>query len=144
MEIAYGLVAAGPRRQIRIGGRDVMIRSPRDAGPHGIGMVHQHFTSVPAHDGGGEHRAGERAGWYRAASGPSRVLDGSWAGPGSQVRRVEGLSVSLKQRLEIVKALEAGARILLLDEPTAVLAPAEVEELLRSCGISRTKVVRSC
>jgi simple sugar transport system ATP-binding protein len=43
---------------------------------------------------------------------------------------VDGLSVSLRQRLEIVKALEAGARILLLDEPTAVLAPAEVEELL--------------
>jgi ABC-type uncharacterized transport system ATPase subunit len=128
MEIAYGMIPADSG-EIRIGGETVMIRSPRDSRAHGIGMVHQHFTSVPALTVAeniqlASGRAGPRA------SGPSRVLEVLWHGldPGA---RVEGLSVSLKQRLEIVKALSTGARILLLDEPTAVLAPPEVEELLR-------------
>jgi len=128
MEIAYGMIPADSG-EIRVSGETVMVRSPRDSRAHGIGMVHQHFTSVPALTVAeniqlASGRAGTRA------SGPSRVLDVLWQGldPGA---RVEGLSVSLKQRLEIVKALSTGARILLLDEPTAVLAPPEVAELLR-------------
>ena len=128
MEVAYGTIPADSG-EIRITGETVIAPSPRDSRARGIGMVHQHFTSVPALTVEenillAAGRAGARAG------SPSRVLDILWQGldPGALV---EGLSVSLKQRLEIVKALSTGAGILLLDEPTAVLAPPEVEELLR-------------
>jgi simple sugar transport system ATP-binding protein len=128
MEIAYGRVAADAGGTIRVSGREVAIRSPRDARMHGIGMVHQHFTSVGAMTvaenialSGGRRGGGAVAG--------ASVLSRLWAGLDRNAR-VDSLSVSLRQRLEIVKALEAGARVLLLDEPTAVLAPAEVDELL--------------
>jgi simple sugar transport system ATP-binding protein len=129
MEIAYGMIPADGG-EIRIGGEAVIVRSPRDSRAHGVGMVHQHFTSVPALTVAENIQlAGGRAG--APGGGPSRVLDILWQGLDPSAP-VEGLSVSLKQRLEIVKALSTGARILLLDEPTAVLAPPEVEELLRT------------
>jgi general nucleoside transport system ATP-binding protein len=106
--------------------------SPRAARRLGIGMVHQHFTSVPAFTVA--ENVALSAGW---PVGPAelrrRVRETSErAGlPLDPDARVEGLSVALRQRLEIVKALAADAGILLLDEPTAVLAPGEVEDLLR-------------
>jgi simple sugar transport system ATP-binding protein len=131
MLIAYGLVRPD-RGEIRVGGVSRVIASPRLARQLGIGMVHQHFTSVPA-----------------LTVGENVALAAGWpVSPGALARRVravsEGLglpldpdaitatlSVGLKQRLEIVKALATDTRILLLDEPTAVLPPAEVAELLR-------------
>jgi len=128
MHIAFGMLSPEPGGVIRVGGRDIPVRSPKDARALGIGMVHQHFTSV------GAMTVGEN---IALATGR---LGGRVGAPGAVLSRlreglddgdiVETLSVSLRQRLEIVKALEAGARILLLDEPTAVLAPAEIEELL--------------
>ena len=128
MHIAFGLLAPEPGGLIRVAGREVAVRSPRDARALGIGMVHQHFTSVGAMTVGenialATGRLGKRAG--TSGTVLSRLREGL-----NDRDLVETLSVSLRQRLEIVKALEAGARILLLDEPTAVLAPAEVQELL--------------
>ena len=95
-------------------------------------MVHQHFTSVPAFSVA--ENVALAAGWpVTPAALRRRVRDlcdrvGLPLDPDERAGR---LSVGLKQRLEIVKALAADARILLLDEPTAVLAPAEVEEFLQ-------------
>ncbi|HEV8600066.1 MAG TPA: ATP-binding cassette domain-containing protein [Gemmatimonadales bacterium] len=108
--------------QIRVHGREVVLRSPRDARAHGIGMVHQHFTSI---------------GTLTVAENIALAVGRRGCRPDSGLLErmdlhapVESLSVGLRQRLEIVKALFTGAKILLLDEPSAALAPGEVAELL--------------
>ncbi len=131
MQIAAGLLRPDSG-EVRAGGIARPALSPRAAGRLGIGMVHQHFTSVPAFTVA--ENVALAAGWP-VAPGPlrERVRElGDRVGlPLDPDARVERLSVGLRQRLEIVKALAADARILLLDEPTAVLAPAEVEDLLQ-------------
>jgi simple sugar transport system ATP-binding protein len=95
-------------------------------------MVHQHFTSVPALTVA--ENVALTAGW-RVVPGEmrerTRNLSERMGLPLDPDQRAGRLSVSLKQRLEVVKALASNARILLLDEPTAVLAPPEAEELLQ-------------
>jgi simple sugar transport system ATP-binding protein len=126
MHVAYGMIAPD-RGEIRVRGQGVVIDSPRDARRLGLGMVHQHFTSVAALTvGENVVLAGGRPGEGR---GTGAVLQRLWDGLDLEAR-VESLSVSLRQRLEILKALATGATTLLLDEPTGVLAPPEVDELL--------------
>ncbi len=130
MHIAAGLVRPDSG-VVRIGGIVRPALSPRLTRRLGIGMVHQHFTSVPAFTVA--ENVALAAGW---SVEPARLrlrvkeLCEKVGLPLDPDARVERLSVGLRQRLEIVKALAADASILLLDEPTAVLAPAEVDELL--------------
>jgi simple sugar transport system ATP-binding protein len=136
MHIAYGMLAADSG-EIRIDGTPVSSRSPRDARRLGLGMVHQHFTLVEAMTVRENiqlvKREGRREKGEATASSASTSRFSLLASPSLPPDAlVETLSVSQKQRLEITKALATGARILLLDEPTAVLAPPEIEELLRA------------
>jgi ABC-type uncharacterized transport system ATPase subunit len=131
--ILYGYLSADAG-EIRIDGRAVAIRSPRDAMAAGIGMVHQHFMLVDSmtvlenlllgQERGltlAHGEAAARASLARFARNHDATLD-----PDAVVGT---LPVGLKQRVEILKALHRGAEILILDEPTAVLTPIEVRAL---------------
>jgi simple sugar transport system ATP-binding protein len=131
MLVAYGLIRPDAG-EIRVYGVPATIPSPRAARRLGIGMVHQHFTSVPALTVA--ENVALAAGWPVSPGtlGPRvRELSERVGLPLDPHAHVGALSVGLKQRLEIVKALATDTRVLLLDEPTAVLAPAEAEEVLR-------------
>ncbi len=97
----------------------------------GVGMVHQHFTNVPAMTVAENVSLGAR-GAFRATRAAATVLEiGQRTGLALDPSALAGsLPVGGQQRLEIIKALARDATTLLLDEPTAVLAPAEAAELL--------------
>ncbi len=136
MRVLYGLLTpqAG---HIEIDGRTVRIARPADAIRLGLGMVHQHFMLVEpmtvAENLALGHEPGSRFGAWRAAAAEHEVEELS-ARHGLKVdprARIHTLSVGAQQRVEILKALHHRARVLILDEPTAVLAPQEVDELFR-------------
>lgn len=130
MQTAYGLVRPDAG-EIRIGGAPVHVGLPRAARRLGIGMVHQHFTSIPALTVA--ENVALAAGWRVSPASLRRRVHqlSERVGLPLDPDQIAGrLGVGPKQRLEIVKALAADARLLLLDEPTAVLAPEEVGELL--------------
>ena len=131
MHIASGLVRPDAG-QVCVAGREVRLLSPLDALAAGIGMVHQHFTLVPAMTVA-ENLALGGSGLLHARAMTEQVHDVARR-TGFQLdphARVESLPVSAQQRVEIAKALVRDANVLVLDEPTAVLAPSEIEDLLR-------------
>jgi simple sugar transport system ATP-binding protein len=130
MHVAYGLVRPDAG-EVRVNGVARPLTSPREARRLGIGMVHQHFTAVPAMTVA--ENIALFAGWSvrpNEQRDRARLLSERLGLPLDPEQRAGRLSVALKQRLEIVKALASDVWILLLDEPTALLAPAEAEELL--------------
>ncbi len=134
MKILFGLEAPSAGT-IAIAGRPVGAdHSPRAAAAAGIGMVHQHFSLVPSLTVaenvvlGREPRAGlliDRA----AARAEVRRLAERFRLAVDPDARVATLSVAAQQKVEILKALARNVRLLILDEPTAVLTPQETEEL---------------
>ena len=117
---------------IRVHGAPATFRSSADAIAQGIGMVHQHFMLIPAMTVTENITLGGQ-GRFDAGMTAARITEvGTRAGlPVDPTARVRDLSVSAQQRVEIVKALVREARILILDEPTAVLTPDQATELLR-------------
>jgi simple sugar transport system ATP-binding protein len=131
MRVAFGMVSPD-RGTIRVRGQRVVIGAPSDAIAAGIGMVHQHFTLVPAMTVAENLALGGHGRLQTQVM--SAVVRDIAAATGFALEsdaRVETLPVGAQQRVEIAKALARRAHILILDEPTAVLAPAESEELLR-------------
>jgi ABC-type uncharacterized transport system ATPase subunit len=131
MRIAYGLTSADAG-QIVVGGRVLTVRSPHDAIAAGVGMVTQHFALVRPMTVA-ENLSLGRGSRLRLDLGAAarRVADASGRF-GIRVdpsARVENLSIGQQQRVEILKALSRDCRILILDEPTAVLVPDEVDAL---------------
>jgi general nucleoside transport system ATP-binding protein len=134
MNVLYGLYEAD-EGTIRFRDEDVRIRSPRDAIALGIGMVHQHFMLIPAltvveNVVLGSKDNGKVLDLHKAAEKISELAE-QYSMKMDPFSLVEGLTVGQQQRLEILKALYRGAELLILDEPTAVLTPQEVEGLFR-------------
>jgi len=130
MRIAFGLARAdsGTMRWL---GRRVTFGSPRDALAAGIAMVQQHFSLVPALSVAENVALGGR-GLYDAGAARRRVRELAAAtGLDVDPDAVAGaLGVGAQQRVEILKALARGVRLLIFDEPTATLAPADASALL--------------
>jgi general nucleoside transport system ATP-binding protein len=134
MNILYGL-AVPDEGEILIDGQRVDIVSPHDAIQRGIGMVHQHFMLVPVltvADNillGAETMANPVFLNRDEARRRILALGQQFGFDIDPDARIENLSVGWQQRVEILKALYRDARILVLDEPTAVLTPQETEEI---------------
>jgi general nucleoside transport system ATP-binding protein len=134
MNILYGLYRAD-EGEIRVDGELLELDDPGDAIAAGIGMVHQHFMLVPVFTVaenitlGVERTAALGKLDRRSASDAVRELAESSGLPVDPDAVVEDLPVGLQQRVEILKALYRDARLLILDEPTAVLTPQEADDL---------------
>lgn len=114
----------------------VKFKSPRDAKKLGIQMVHQHFMLVDSLSIAENIVMGKEPQKYgffkrRESEEKVRALSREYGLAVDPTKYVEDLSVGEKQRTEIIKALYHGADILILDEPTAVLTPQEIEELFK-------------
>jgi simple sugar transport system ATP-binding protein len=146
MNVVYGM-ARPDAGEIRIDGRPVTIASPRDAMAQGVGMVFQHFMLIPVMTvaenlvlGAEPRRRGMLD--VEAARRRTRELSERYGLHVDPDARVGDVSVGQQQRVEILRALDRGARILVLDEPTAVLTAQETAELatvlrgLRDAGTS--------
>ena len=132
MRIAYGFYTADSG-EILINGQVQEIRTPHDAIAHGIGMVHQHFMLVEPMTVAENIVLGSEPGSavsldIRKAVDEIRKLSDEFKLTVDPNATVESLSVGQQQRVELLKALYRRAEILILDEPTAVLTPQEVEE----------------
>jgi simple sugar transport system ATP-binding protein len=134
MNILYGLI--GPDEgQVLIDGEPAVIRDPADAIRRGIGMVHQHFMLVPVLTVAENVILGQetvRAPGMLDRREAERRISKLAEQLGFRIdprARVDQLSVGQQQRVEILKALYRGARLLVLDEPTAVLTPQETTEI---------------
>ncbi len=134
MRILYGLYHAD-EGEVFVGGKKVDIVSPKDAIRNGIGMVTQHFTLVPTLTVAENLTLGEKKGFVLNPSASEKSVAAASERFGIQVKPdclVRHLSVGERQRVEILKALNRNARVLILDEPTAVLVPQEVDVLFES------------
>jgi ABC-type uncharacterized transport system ATPase subunit len=135
MSVLYGLYKPD-EGEIRVDGRPVSIGSPLEAIDLGIGMVHQHFMLVPVMTVAenivlaNEPRRGVLLDVDGAAS-RVRELSNRYGLTVDPDARIEDVSVGMQQRVEILRALYRGARILVLDEPTAVLTAQEAHDLFR-------------
>ncbi len=117
--------------QIFVGGKEVVIRSPKDAFDLKIGMIHQHFKLVDVFSATENIVLGFDDGRYnlkRSAAKIREILD-RYGFELDLNKKIYQMSVSEKQTVEIVKVLYRGADILILDEPTAVLTPQETKKL---------------
>lgn len=136
MNLLFGAFPLDAGRII-IDGSEVVIRNAQDAIDHGIGMVQQHFALVPSFTVAQNVMLGREPLRRGTVSDPDAErfvseLSQRVGFPIDPTKIVAALPIGLQQRVEILKALAGETRLLILDEPTAVLTPAEAEELITS------------
>lgn len=134
MNVLYGLYRP-EEGQILLDGVEQSFRGPGDAMAAGIGMVHQHFMLVPVFTVAENVMLGHEPGRLGmldlpAARAKVREISERFGFRLDPDAIVEELPVGAQQRVEIIKALSRDARVLVLDEPTAVLTPQETDELM--------------
>ena len=136
MRVLYGMYTHHEGTML-INGEKVSFSSPKDAIAKGIGMVHQHFSLVPSMTVAENVVIGRppyKKGLIDLKKSEQIVAQLS-AEYGLEIdpkMRVSDLTVGLQQRVEILKALYLGAEILIMDEPTAVLTPQEIKQLMET------------
>lgn len=134
MNILYGLYAPD-EGEVFVNGQQIVVTSPRDAIAAGVGMVHQHFMLIPVFTVTENVMLGDeslRMGGLldrRSAARRIREISEQYQLEVDPNAYVKDLPVGVQQRVEIIKLLYREADILILDEPTAVLTPQEVDEL---------------
>ncbi len=137
MNIVYGLLSPD-EGSISVDGKVVSIDSPLDALAAGIGMVHQHFMLIPVFTVAENivlgHEKTKGLGLLDLADARKEILrvSSEYNFDIDPDALIEDLPVGLQQRVEIIRALIYDAKVLILDEPTAVLTPQETDELLRN------------
>jgi simple sugar transport system ATP-binding protein len=135
MNIVYGLLAPD-KGQILVDGQEIKIKSPLDALAAGIGMVHQHFMLIPVFTVAENivlgHEKTNRVGLLDLETARQEIIRVSkeFNFEVDPDALIEDLPVGIQQRVEIIRALIYNSKILILDEPTAVLTPQETDELL--------------
>ena len=136
MNIVYGLVAPDSG-EILVDGKPIKVTQPSDALDAGIGMVHQHFMLIPVFTVaeniilGHEKLKSNRVLNLEQARIDIKRISEEFGFEVDPDALVEELPVGVQQRVEIIKALIYDAKVLILDEPTAVLTPQETDELLK-------------
>jgi simple sugar transport system ATP-binding protein len=143
MNIVYGLVKADSGK-ILVENKEVIINEPADALKYGIGMVHQHFMLIPVFTVAENIALGreESRGVFLTLDEVKRkikALADEFKFDIDPDALIEDLPVGVQQRVEIIKALIYDAKVLILDEPTAVLTPQETDELLNIMRTLREK-----
>lgn len=134
MRILYGLYSADAG-EVLVNEKSVSIHSPKDAIQAGIGMVTQHFTLVPTLTVAENLALGDQKGFVLNLNEIEKSVAEASEKFGIPVKPqalIRHLSVGERQRVEILKALYHGAKVLILDEPTAVLVPQEVDILFEA------------
>jgi len=143
MKVLFGLEAP-TQGEIIYKGKKLALNGPKMAITHGIGMVHQHFMLVPSFTVaenivlGNEPKKGIFSD-RRKAKEITENLVNEYGLVVNADTKVENLSVGKKQRVEILKVLFRGAKLLILDEPTAVLTPQETADLFKSLKVLVSK-----
>ncbi len=133
MSILFGLYHAD-KGTIRVRGKEVSIKSPNDAFDLGIGMVHQHFQLVHNFTVAENIIMGKEGGFVYDIRKASRKIKEISERYGLSIEPdmvIEDITVGMQQRVEILKMLYRDADILIFDEPTAVLTPQEIDELMQ-------------
>ena len=133
MSILFGLYHAD-RGIIKVRGREVHIKNPNDAFDLGIGMVHQHFQLVHNFTVAENIIMGKEGGFVYDIRKASRKIKEISERYGLSIEPdmvIEDITVGMQQRVEILKMLYRDADILIFDEPTAVLTPQEIDELMQ-------------
>jgi len=143
MNIVYGLLQPDSG-EILVDDQIVKIYEPSDAIKHGIGMVHQHFMLIPVFTVAENIALGREKSKFGIMSlteirAKIKKLSDEFKFDIDPDAIIEDLPVGVQQRVEIVKALMYDAKVLILDEPTAVLTPQETDELLNVMKVLKSK-----